>query len=106
MAFKRFFAAMLTDLEEGRSYKVLGPQEEPYLLLKKEEAIYAIQATCPHEGMPLDGGQIEGSTITCPWHGWEFDLITGRCINPYYGDSIGVKVEVDKGKVYLLLDYL
>ena len=32
---------------------------------------------CPHQGGPIGEGQIEGATVTCPWHAWTFDLRTG-----------------------------
>ena len=61
---------------------------------------YALRNTCPHQAAPLCLGQIKGTTLPskpgeyrwaregeilrCPWHGWEFDLTTGRSIfNPH-----------------------
>lgn len=35
-------------------------------------------ATCPHLGGPLDRAPIEDGCITCPWHGYRFDLRTGK----------------------------
>ncbi len=44
---------------------------------------YATTNTCPHRGGPLGEGQVAGSHVTCPWHGWEFDVSTGACLtNP------------------------
>jgi nitrite reductase (NADH) small subunit len=55
---------------------------------------YAIKNVCPHAGAPLCQGHIqtthrpgevgefeptlEGRVLRCPWHGWEFDIITGK----------------------------
>ncbi len=39
----------------------------------------AMDAVCPHEGGPLNEGELEGSTIVCPWHGYDFDVGTGTC---------------------------
>ena len=45
--------------------------------------IYALDGVCPHAGGPLGEGRLEGSIVTCPWHGWQFDVCTGRhCLNP------------------------
>jgi nitrite reductase (NADH) small subunit len=41
---------------------------------------YAIDNTCTHRGGPLGQGKVEGTTVTCPWHGSEFDIITGRVV--------------------------
>jgi nitrite reductase/ring-hydroxylating ferredoxin subunit len=40
--------------------------------------LHAIDGLCPHQGGPLGRGELCGSTLTCPWHGWQFDVTTGR----------------------------
>ncbi len=42
---------------------------------------HAIDNVCPHRGGPLGQGIIEGTTVVCPWHGWEFEASTGK--NPF-----------------------
>ncbi len=63
-------------------------------------AFYALRNTCPHKGAPLCRGIItglatsdgplqmtivrDGEIVRCPWHGWEFDITTGRSVyNPH-----------------------
>ena len=63
-------------------------------------SLYALRNTCPHQGAPLCLGLItgmmapsrpgehlwqrEGEILRCPWHGWEFDITTGRSVfNPH-----------------------
>jgi nitrite reductase/ring-hydroxylating ferredoxin subunit len=41
--------------------------------------VYACGAVCPHEDGPLADGWVEGDAVVCPWHGFDFDLTTGRC---------------------------
>lgn len=44
---------------------------------------FAIDNICIHRGGPLGEGEVEGSVVTCPWHGWQFDVTTGACVaNP------------------------
>ena len=43
------------------------------------EDIVATNGRCPHAGGPLHDGEVEGTTLTCPWHGWTYDLRTGAC---------------------------
>jgi nitrite reductase/ring-hydroxylating ferredoxin subunit len=43
---------------------------------------HAIGAVCTHEGGPLADGDLYGSTVTCPWHGSEFDVKTGEVETP------------------------
>lgn len=52
-------------------------------LFKVDGGVHAIASTCPHQGGPLDEGGLDGSIVTCPWHGWDFDVKTGACsFNP------------------------
>jgi nitrite reductase/ring-hydroxylating ferredoxin subunit len=39
---------------------------------------YAISNTCLHRGGPLGQGSLQGNTVTCPWHGWSFDVTSGK----------------------------
>jgi nitrite reductase/ring-hydroxylating ferredoxin subunit len=39
---------------------------------------YALDGVCPHQGGPLAKGQLHGCILTCPWHGWQFDIRTGQ----------------------------
>ena len=44
---------------------------------------HAIDNTCLHQGGPLGEGDLEGAVVTCPWHGWQFDLTNGKIVqNP------------------------
>ena len=40
---------------------------------------HAVSPICPHEDGPLADGWIEGDAAVCPWHGFDFELATGRC---------------------------
>ena len=52
-------------------------------LFNVDGAFYALDGICPHAGGPLGEGALSGSTVTCPWHGWQFDVKTGRQVfNP------------------------
>jgi len=42
------------------------------------ERFYAIDGVCPHQGGPLGKGHVAGCIVTCPWHGWQFDVASGR----------------------------
>lgn len=46
-----------------------------------EGTLYGVDAVCPHEGGPLEQGSVEGGCVTCPWHGYRFNLKTGACVN-------------------------
>ena len=40
---------------------------------------HASSSLCPHEDGPLAEGWLEGDVVVCPWHGFDFELATGRC---------------------------
>ena len=73
-------------------------------LCNVEGSIHAVDNSCAHQGGPLGEGFLEGKTVTCPWHGWQYDVTTGVStmspdINvPKYnvkveGDDVLVEVE-------------
>jgi nitrite reductase/ring-hydroxylating ferredoxin subunit len=39
--------------------------------------LYAIDGMCAHQGGPLADGRVERGCVTCPWHGWQYELATG-----------------------------
>ena len=39
---------------------------------------YALDGICPHQGGPLGKGKLTGCIVTCPWHGWQFDVVSGQ----------------------------
>ena len=47
-------------------------------LFNVEETFYALDGICPHQGGPLGKGVLTGCVVTCPWHGWQFDVTTGQ----------------------------
>ena len=51
-------------------------------LFNVDGTFYAIGGTCTHRGGPLAEGSLEGTTLTCPWHGATFDVRTGRNETP------------------------
>lgn len=64
--------------------------------------IIARELSCKHQGADLGGGDREGSLITCPRHGWRYDLATGECVIPADGVSLREHpVAVDDGVVWV-----
>jgi len=44
--------------------------------------LYAIGGKCTHRGGPLSDGELDGNAVTCPWHGGQFDMTTGKVLAP------------------------
>lgn len=70
----------VNDLVEGKLTRV-DVAGMPAVLLKQGRKIYAIGATCTHQGAPLDEGTLkEGEIVQCPWHGSCFRLRDGSVV--------------------------
>jgi len=70
----------LDDLDEGSLTRV-ETDTEPLVLLRTGNEVLAASATCTHVGGPLDEGEREGTCVTCPWHGSQFDLRDGKVVH-------------------------
>ena len=55
-------------------------------LANVEGKFYAISDVCVHRGGPLGQGELHGKVVTCPWHGWQYDVSSGKVVqNPTMG---------------------
>ena len=66
-------------VEENKLYRVMVAGV-PVVLLCQGLQFYAISATCPHAGGPLDEGELQGDVVQCPWHGSRFCMRDGRVL--------------------------
>jgi len=80
--------------------RVVSLPEEDLLLVRKGDGVYALRDFCPHQGMPLGAGKLDGEGAwVCPFHGARFRPEDGAPLNmPADGpvESFPVKVEGDK----------
>ena len=51
-------------------------------LFNRGGQFYAIDDDCTHQGGPLSEGMVEGTVVTCPWHGATYDISTGNVLGP------------------------
>lgn len=66
-------------LGEGREF-VVGTRI--VAVFRTSDGWYAIDGICSHAGGPLAQGKITGNVVTCPWHGWQYQLPNGQhCLN-------------------------
>ena len=70
-----------TDLAPGQA-TAFTVEGQRIALFNVEGTYYAIDDTCTHRGGPLSEGDVQGTKVTCPWHGADFDLKTGTVLGP------------------------
>ena len=83
MAFLR--AARKDEIPAGsiREFQVNG---STLAISNVDGKFHAIDNTCLHRGGPLAQGELKGATVTCPWHGWQYDVTSGKVTqNPAVG---------------------
>lgn len=62
---------------------------------------HAIDGICAHQGGPLAKGQVSDGVVTCPWHGWQFQVADGKhCLNPRICQT-SFEVKVESGTVFV-----
>ncbi|HXF28510.1 MAG TPA: Rieske 2Fe-2S domain-containing protein [Chlamydiales bacterium] len=86
---------------KGRSIVFKGGVE--IALFCVQGAYYAIDNICPHEGGPLGEGELDGEIVSCPWHGWQFDVKNGKCQHLWDENVASYPVEVVDGEVFVTL---
>ncbi|HTR53489.1 MAG TPA: Rieske 2Fe-2S domain-containing protein [Kofleriaceae bacterium] len=70
----------LADVADGklRAFRVDGVTW-PVIVTRVDGELYAVPGVCPHEDVELADGELTGAVVTCPGHGYMFDLRTGHC---------------------------
>ena len=64
---------------------------------------HAIDGICAHAGGPVGNGELNGCIVTCPWHGWQYDVTTGRhCLTENIAQQ-SFPVSVENGDVFVEL---
>jgi nitrite reductase (NADH) small subunit len=81
------------------------------------DEVACLGKACPHMGAPLAAGAVgptclphgfrtylperEGEVLRCPWHGWEFDLRTGRCLHNAKTGVRRLDTQIRNGEVWV-----
>ncbi len=73
--------ARLGEIAAGQG-KLIEAGGKEIALFNVGGAIHAIDNNCTHVGGPLCEGELDGTEVTCPWHGAVFDVTTGAALGP------------------------
>ena len=90
------------DLPEGRVTSVQAGHQSLCLTHFKGE-FGCLDNKCPHQGGPLGEGSIENGLLRCPWHGWDYDPISGK--TPGFDDGVSTfPIEIRDDGIYVGLE--
>src|SRR6266699_3970228 len=93
--------AELNDLDEGELMAV-EVDDEPVCLAKVDGSIYAFTDNCTHISGPLNEGELDGEVLTCPWHGAQFNICTGKVLRgPARQDIFTYSVRIDGNSILI-----
>lgn len=116
---ERFHLCNVAEVQEGRC-RVYSVGDDEVGVVRVEGELRAFRNVCPHHGAPICVGPVsgtmlpsepgeymyglEGRIITCPWHAWQFDLLSGRtAFDVDRRRLIQFPLELDGDELYVLL---
>ena len=68
--------AATSDLADNSALEVLAG-DTVIALFRVEGELFALDGMCAHQGGPIAEGTVAHGCVTCPWHGWQYELATG-----------------------------
>ncbi|HWC04686.1 MAG TPA: Rieske 2Fe-2S domain-containing protein [Methylomirabilota bacterium] len=92
--------ANVSDVQPG-SGAIVAAGGRALALFNVDGSFYAIDNSCAHRGGPLGDGQLDGAIVTCPWHGYRYDVRTGvHQVNASFSIAC-YPVTVEGGAIYV-----
>ncbi|MBU0692282.1 non-heme iron oxygenase ferredoxin subunit [bacterium] len=91
------------ELKPGRakSVRLFG---RPFAVFNLDGRLFGIDAACRHMKANLTGGKLEGSVVTCPMHGWKYDVRTGKCLTQPDSDVNTLPVKIKDNTIWIEIE--
>jgi toluene monooxygenase system ferredoxin subunit len=99
MSFRRVCSK--DDLWEGEMAEFEVEGQNVLLIHLSGGELRALPPGCPHQNQPLIEGTLEGSVLTCSAHSWQFDVASGKGINPAHCKLVLLSLKVEGDDVYV-----
>ena len=98
----KILAGKTSDIPSGKMV-IVSTDGKDILVTNVDGNYYAMDDTCTHAGASLSEGSLDGSTVTCPWHGSTWDCKTGKMIafGVQLKDLSSYKVMVESDNVFV-----
>jgi nitrite reductase/ring-hydroxylating ferredoxin subunit len=88
MSMPEFVKVAKTDEIPSGQAKLVEVNGNEIAVFNVAGSFHAIDNTCTHVGGPLCEGEINGTEVTCPWHGAAFDVTSGQVLGPPAASSV------------------
>jgi nitrite reductase/ring-hydroxylating ferredoxin subunit len=97
---KRVMIGNAADVPAG-GLKTFDAEGTAVVVAKIGDGYCGVINKCPHMGLPIAGGKLEGNAIVCPWHNSKFDMCSGKNLDWVTG-VVGVKLPSWSRKIVAL----
>ena len=95
--------AAVSDFQDC-GYKTFRLLARPVAVFKDNAGgFYAMEMRCKHQNWDLTTGPMKNGVVTCPRHGWQYDLATGECLNHESAPLRRHAIKVEDGMIYVSL---
>ena len=92
---------LVDDIPDNRAKIVCPANGERIAVFRHGDNLCAIASVCAHQGGPLGEGQIIDGLITCPWHGYQFQMHNGCAPAPYTDRVATYPLRIDGRRVFV-----
>ncbi|MEM6578659.1 MAG: ferric reductase-like transmembrane domain-containing protein [Pseudomonadota bacterium] len=89
------------DIADGRARIALLPDGDRVAVFRDGEKLSAIANACAHQNGPLGEGRILNCLVTCPWHGFQYDVTNGQSPAPFTEKIPTYNLRIDDGVVFV-----
>ena len=102
VVYKEIVAARVDEILEGER-KILNIGNLSIGLFHHKGSWYALRNSCLHRGGPVCTGTLEGDTLTCPWHGFQYIVTDGHLLVDENAHLDSYRVELRNGEIHLFI---
>ena len=80
LVYNDWYPALRSSALGGKTIKTALLLGIPLVLGRRADGrLFAMRDSCPHRGIPLSCGWFDGASLTCKYHGWAFEPVSGQC---------------------------
>ena len=98
LLYNDWYPALRSELLQGTKLTTVMLMDIPLVLGRRADGhIFAMRDSCPHRGIPLSCGWFDGKGLTCKYHGWVFEPVSGQCLEI---PSLTSKDTLDPARIY------